>query len=103
LTLYVGGSDPFIAGDGVINRTLQPANFTYYGLNTNTKLTISGGGTFIGTINAPQAAPLAISGNGGIFGAAIVGTYVNSGNASFHYDECLGAGSFLTITSWREL
>jgi len=104
LTLYVGGSNPTISGGGVVNGTLQPKNFTYYGLNTSTKLTVSGGGTFIGTVNAPQAAPFTISGSGGMFGAAIVGTYVNSGGASFHYDECLGTPSgFYTVTSWREL
>jgi hypothetical protein len=103
LTLYVGGGNPTISGGGVINGTLQAVNFSYYGLNTSTKLTVSGGGTFIGTINAPQA-DLVISGSGDIYGSAIVNTYNNSGGANFHYDECLGApGNFYTITSWREL
>ena len=103
LKLYVGGTNPTISGGGVINQTLQPANFSYFGMNTSTKLTVSGGGQFIGTINAPQAA-LTISGSGDIFGAAIVNSYVNSGGANFHYDECLGAtNNFVTITSWREL
>ncbi len=103
LTLYIGGNNPVISGGGVINGTLQPANFTYIGLNTSTKLTVSGGGTFVGTINAPQAA-LTISGSGDVSGAAIVASYNNSGGANFHYDECLGSpGNFYTITGWREL
>jgi hypothetical protein len=102
LTLYVGGNNPTISGGGVVNGTGQAVNFTYIGLNTSTKLTISGSAAFIGTINAPQA-DLTISGSGGAFGAAIVKTYTGSGGSSFHYDECLGAGGSLTLTSWREL
>jgi len=104
LTLYTGGNNNVVSGGGVVNGTQQPANFTFFGTKTNTKITVSGSGVFIGTINAPQAA-LTISGSGGMFGAAIVNTYTGSGGSSFHYDECLNApnAGLLTLTSWVEL
>src|ERR1043166_56677 len=37
LTLYCGGNNVVVSGGGVINGTQLPANFTYYGLNSNTK------------------------------------------------------------------
>ena len=103
LTLYVGGRISAISGGGVANSTGQPANFTYYGLNANTNLTVSGSGQFTGTINAPQAT-LTVNGTAAIFGAAIVNTYNGNSTGGFHYDECLpGTAPFLTITGWREL
>jgi choice-of-anchor A domain-containing protein len=76
---------------------------TYYGLPTSTNLTISRTASFYGTINAPQAT-LSVSGSGGIYGAAIVKSYMASGGSGFHYDECLGKpGTYLTMTGWEEL
>jgi hypothetical protein len=87
LTLYVGGAG-YISGSGGINQSGKPANFTYYGLPTSTNLTLSGSAPFVGTINAPQAT-LTASGTGGIYGAAIVKSYIASGGSGFHYDESL--------------
>jgi len=105
LTLYTGGNNNVISGGGLINSTQQPANFTYYGLPTSTKITYSGSAAFVGTINAPQA-DFIISGSAGGFGALIVKTYTGSGGSSFHFDESLSAPSgsgLLTLTSWVEL
>jgi len=102
LTLIVGGATT-ISGGGVINGTGVPGNFSLIGLPTATIINYSGSAEFVGTVNAPQAA-MTLNGSSGVFGAAIVKTYLSNGSGSFHYDECLGAPSkFLTITSWREL
>jgi hypothetical protein len=101
LTVYVGGKNGVITAP-IVNLTGQPANFNYIGLPTNKSLKMAGEGAFIGTINAPQA-ELSISGNGGIYGAAIVNTYSSSGNASVHYDECLNLFGKFRVKAWKEL
>ena len=102
LTLYAGGKNNIIAGEGVVNLAGQPANFTYIGLPTNNKLSYSGNASFAGTINAPQT-DFSMSGNAQVYGAAIVNTYSSSGGASLHYDECLDVFGKLRVKAWKEL
>jgi len=102
LTLYAGGNNNVLAGEGVINLGGQPANFSYIGLETNKKLSYAGIAAFVGTINAPQT-DFSMSGNAVVYGAAIVNTYTSSGNASLHYDEDLDAWKKLRVGNWKEL
>lgn len=101
LKLYVGGSAS-ISGAGVVNATGKPANFSYYGLPSNTTLTYSGSAAFVGTINAPQAA-FGISGGASVFGAVICNTFASGGGSSVHYDQSLNGGGKFLVTSWTEL
>jgi hypothetical protein len=107
LTLYANG-DTKLSGLGVINETGNARNFTYYGLNGNAKLELSGSGVpveFIGTVYAPYA-DLNFSGEVTFIGAALSYSAGSGGNVFLHYDEGLsgdsGAGTFV-ITSWKEL
>lgn len=100
LTLYVAGNTS-ISGKGIVNDNSSPENLSYIGLAGNTSIAFSGQATFYGTINAPQA-DFSMVGNADVFGAAIVKSFTNSGNASFHYDQCLGLLGNLIVTSWQE-
>jgi hypothetical protein len=106
LKLYVGGKGS-ISGGGVVNDSTGggaglPGNFSYYGLPTSKSLVYSGQADFVGTINAPQAA-VNVSGGSSVFGAIICDTFTSSGGSGVHYDEGLGGGGLLTVTSWREI
>jgi hypothetical protein len=102
LTIYCSGNTVKITGGGVVNLNGNPSSFTYVGLAGNKNVTIGGGGTFYGTINAPQA-DLSISGNGDFFGAAIGKTYTASGGGNFHYDGQLAKAGDMYVVSWKEL
>lgn len=101
LTIYVAGSTTSIGGQGVVNDSGSPENFSYIGLAGNTSISFAGNATFYGTINAPQA-DYTETGNADVFGAAIVKSFTNNGNASFHYDGCLGLLGNLVVASWQE-
>jgi hypothetical protein len=68
-------------------------------------VTVSGGGTFIGAINAPGA-DLTIAGSATFSGALIGKTIDISGGASVHYDEALAYlrsnGCGYRVASWVE-
>ena len=101
LKLFVSGNGN-IFGGVIINATKNPANMAYIGLPGSTKLTIRGNGAFIGTINAPQA-DFTVSGSVALYGAAIVKSFNNRNGSVVHFDEGLGGGSNLAITSYREM
>jgi hypothetical protein len=101
LTLIVGGTAT-VSGGGVVNGTALASKFSLIGLTSNTKITYSGSASFIGTINAPQAA-VTISGSAASYGAAIGKTFTISGGAGFHYDQALAAAAGLIVSSWTEL
>ena len=100
LTVYVAGNAS-IGGKGIVNDNSSPENFSYIGLASNTSISFSGQATFYGTINAPQA-DFSMGGNAEVFGAAIVKSFTNGGNAWFHYDQCAGLLGNLVVMSWRE-
>ena len=114
LTLYVGmptgsGATATIAGGGIVNQNASALSFQYYGLPSNTSLGITGNGTFVGSIYAPNAA-LTLSGSGGgdqdFSGAAIAKTVTMGGNFKFHYDEALqtiGPPKGYIVTRWDEM
>lgn len=101
LKLYVGGRASIGSG-ALANTTGLASGFTYIGLSSNTSLSFSGGGSFAGTINAPQT-DVSMSGNTEIYGAVICKTYSSNGGASVHYDVALATGGGLIATGWIEL
>ena len=109
LKLYVAGASASLSGQGVANANANATNFFYYGLPSNTSLSLSGNSAFTGVIYAPQA-DFSMSGGGNntydLVGAAIVNTIKMSGHFNFHYDENLSRlnlGRDYVVTSWDEL
>jgi hypothetical protein len=114
LTLYVGmptgsGATATIGGGGIINQNASALSFQYYGLPSNTALAVTGNGSFVGSIYAPNA-DLTLSGAGGtdqdFSGAAIAKTVTMGGNFKFHYDEALrtvGPPRGYVVTRWDEM
>jgi hypothetical protein len=109
LQLYVAGASADISGQGILNTDGKAADFGYWGLKSNTSVSLSGNAAFTGTIYAPQAA-LTMSGGGNntydIVGATVSNTVKMNGHFNFHYDEALGRRgprSGYTITSWNEI
>jgi hypothetical protein len=108
LELYVVGSNASLGGLG-INQTGFASNFVYYGLPSNTKLTLPSNGDFTGVLYAPSAT-LTLSGGGSttvnFSGACIMNRIVVSGHYKFHFDEALikhGPWRDYVIYSWVEL
>jgi hypothetical protein len=108
LELYVKRGTFSISGSSVVNKSGYAANFSLFGLPGLTTVNMSGNGTFVGTIYAPQAS-LKMAGGGSdvldFIGAGIFNDISGIGNFKFHYDESLsysGIESFV-ITSWQEL
>ncbi len=108
LRLYMSGTSTAINGKGVINEGGYASDFSYYGLPSNTSISITGNGQYSGTIYAPHA-HLALSGGGNnaedFIGAAIVGSAKLSGHFKFHFDESLeimGPVRGYVINSWKE-
>ena len=107
LTMYVGAASVTIAGNGIVNPG-SALNFQYYGLPTNTSISVSGNGDFSGAIDAPSAA-LTMNGfgnNGSFIGSCIVNSVTMNGGVQFHYDEALaklGPIRGYIVTSWNEV
>jgi hypothetical protein len=109
LTVYVAGSAS-IAGQGLVNGTLNATNFTYIGLPGNTSISYGGNSDFVGTIYAPEA-NFSMSGGGNqvvnFVGAVVANSAGLNGHYSFAYDETLGAAlgvnSAYFVSSWKEL
>ena len=109
LRLYVGGTSANLGGNGVINNSGNSVNFYYKGLPNNTSLSISGNGTLLGVIYAPNAA-LRLDGSGhgttDFVGACVIKTSVMNGHYNFHYDEALGKTGptrGFVVNSWNEI
>jgi hypothetical protein len=107
LAVYVNGSSASIDGNGIINDPGNSANFQLYGTSNLTSLSLSGNGTFIGTLYAPEAA-LTLNGGGSsntdFSGAAVVGSATMHGHFSIHYDEALAKqGGSYAVARWDEL
>jgi hypothetical protein len=109
LKLYVAGASASLGGNGVINHTGNAANFFYYGLPSNTSLSMSGNGEFVGVIYAPYAdfhLSGAGSGDSDFIGASITKTVTMNGHFKFHYDENLrriGPNRGSIVRSWDEM
>lgn len=109
LELYMEGASADIGGNGIANNTGLAINFCYYGLPTNTSITFSGNGEFVGAIYAPNA-DFTLSGGGNseqdFVGSSVTKTVGMNGHFNFHYDEALaksGLARGYVINSWSEL
>ena len=109
LTLYSGGTQNTIGGNGVANQSGYAQNFIMYCAPSVTTLTFNGNGEFIGVICAPNA-NVTLNGGGKLNndfeGALIAKSVKMNGHYSFHYDEALSRLSNtgrLLITSWDEI
>jgi len=106
LQLYVGGSSTVI---GTLNNAGNCATFTYFGLPSNTSVSLAGNDVFLGSIYAPSA-DLTMSGGGkntlDYQGACAVQTIGMNGHFNFHFDENLkrnGPVRGYQISSWKEI
>lgn len=109
LNLYVGGASASLSGNGVMNHNANSTNFFYWGLPSNTSLSLSGNAAFTGVIYAPNAA-FTLGGGGSstydFVGASVTGSVDMNGHFNFHYDENLGRigpNSGFVIASWNEI
>ena len=106
LELYVGGASTTI---NVVNNGGTCNSFNYFGLPSNSSITLTGNAAFLGTIYAPTA-NLTLSGGGNntldYQGAIAVNTIGMNGHFNFHFDENLrrsGPIRGYQITSWAEM
>jgi hypothetical protein len=103
--LFVGGSSSDIA----IVENKYAGNFIYYGLPSNSKLSVTGNNSLIGSVYAPSA-DFKLNGGGNdtidFQGALVVRTLDVGGHFNLHYDESLkffGPLAGYKAISWREI
>lgn len=106
LVLYVDGSSSTFSQ---INNGGNANNFQYFGLPSNTSITMGGNAQYIGTIYAPEASITLNGGGNNVLdyqGAMIVNSLTANGKFNLHYDENLAReplnGTFIP-TNWVEL
>ena len=109
LNLYVSAPTASIGGNGVVNNNNNVNSFYYFGLPTNTKLSLSGNGQFTGAIYAPNA-DFTLGGGGSdpydFVGSAVTRSMSMNGHYNIHYDEALeqyGPVRVYVVTSWNEI
>ena len=111
VNMYVSATNPSIGGNGIVNESGYAANFNYYGLPSNTGLTISANTAFVGRIYAPEA-DFTLNGGGtqktptDFTGQSITKSATMGGHFKFHYDQAapiLQGGTGIAVTSWAEL
>ncbi len=108
VTYHIEG-DITVSGSSFNNQSNIAANNIIESISpaagVSQKVTVSGSGNFIGTINAPNA-DFTVSGSANLSGAFIAQSIIISGGASVHYDEALaragGNGGSYTVASWVE-
>jgi hypothetical protein len=109
LHLYVACPTAKLSGNGVMNQTGMAIGFVYYGLPSNTSLSLNANSAFVGAIYCPEA-DFSLGGGGGntydFIGSSVSSTIVMNGSFNFHYDENLrriGPGRGFIATGWREV
>jgi hypothetical protein len=109
LKIFMSGASANFAGNATWNEGGSALQLQYWGLPSNTSVSISGNGAFTGTIYAPSA-DLTLNGGGkdnyDFVGASISSTVKMNGKVQFHYDEALreyGPRRDYVVTSWNEL
>jgi len=107
--LYSSAPSVSIGGNNSVYSDNTADAFTFWGLPTCTSISISGNGSFNGTIYAPQA-DMTLNGGGNntvdLVGAAVVKSATLNGHFNFHYDEALariGPSRGYIISTWDEL
>ena len=92
LEIYAYCATASIGGLGIVNRAGNATNFSYFGLATNTKISLAGNVDFTGVVYAPQAA-FTIGGGGSdtydFVGASVTKSVKLNGHYRFHFDENL--------------
>jgi hypothetical protein len=109
LQIFMSGTSANFSGNGEWNKNGSALSLQYWGLPSNTSVSIGGNSSFTGTIYAPQAA-LTLNGGGSdnydFVGASISKTAKLNGKVQFHYDEALerlGPDRGYVVNSWNEL
>ncbi len=87
---YFVEDDITVSGTSFNNQSGLAKNLQIVGIGNNNKVTISGEGTYVGTINAPGF-NVTVSGSANLTGAFIANTLNISGSGSVHYDEALSS------------
>jgi hypothetical protein len=109
LKMYVEAEKASLGGQGVMNTSGLAIDFQYYGLPSNTSLSLSGNSAFVGVIYAPSA-HLHLGGGGkdtyDFVGSSVTASVKMNGNFNFHYDESLASGGPIRgyiPSSWNEV
>ena len=109
LMMYVAAPTANLSGKGILNVGGNALDFQYYGLPSNTSLTLGGNSSFTGIIYAPDA-DFYLGGGGGdtydFVGSSITKTVHMNGKYNFHYDEALsriGPSRGYIPVSWNEM
>ena len=103
LKIYMAGASTDF--NTVINPNSNAKSFFYYGLPTNTRITMSGNSQFTGAIYAPQA-DFKMMGGVQLYGSLVANSATLTGHSQFHYDEALLDGlpsRGFVIVSWNEI
>jgi len=102
---YYSRGNVNVSGNGIINGSGVPKDFTLVGLPTCTTINYTGNAKFVGTMYAPSA-DLKIAGGGSTSGAFVGKSVKIAGDGVFHFDEALMGdpreGRFVA-TSWEEI
>jgi hypothetical protein len=108
LTVYIAAANFTIGGNGTVDGG-RAANLTYFGLPSNTSISLSGNAAFTGTLYAPSAS-LSLNGGGSsdydFVGCCVAASVTFNGHFMFHFDEDLinsGANRGYLAVSWGEL
>ncbi len=108
LEIYMTGANFTLQGQNTVDGGVA-ANFSYFGLPSNTMVTLGGNASFTGTIYAPEAF-LKLNGGGtdiyDFVGACVAARVIMNGHYSFHFDEALlkdGKKLGYVAVSWREI
>lgn len=106
LTIYMeGASFELMANSEINNYNKLPPTFAYYGLPSNTSITIAGKPSIYASFYAPQS-DLVFTGDATLYGATVTKSAKFGGSTVFHYDEALSGPTYTrgyVAISWREL
>jgi hypothetical protein len=107
LQVFVRSGTILLKGNGFRNETGYAGNFGIWGMPAVTDVSVTGSGTFVGTIYAPHARMI-LAGTGGgrnFIGAVVANNVDASGSYQLHYDEALQNTGMrnLTVVSWKEI
>lgn len=103
LKLYMAGSSALF--NAILNQSATANSFHYYGLPSNTSITVKPAADLVAAIYAPNA-DVILNGTGEIFGSVVARSAMLNGSSAVHYDEALLPLTPIpqnVIVSWDEL
>jgi hypothetical protein len=103
LKIYCAGASADLGS--VINPNVNPLTMSYFGLNSNTSVSMKGNTKITAAIYAPYARFMMV-GNGEIYGSVVAGNAKLGGTVAIHYDESLlrqPPSRGVIATSWNEI